>query len=198
MAEEKKKSIISPLKQKKETAAKTAMNLAFHESEFSAGKFLPAAAVLAVGILVFLKFGIIDQISKKTAALNELGKRQSELTLYQAQLKDYDELAEKYGRYSYGWMSEQEAGLVERDKVLTLIENKIAAKSTVENFAISSNVLTVNLRGVTLDEARAIVKELETDPIVKRATIYSATAKNSELRAEIFMTVTLTKEEAKQ
>ena len=154
--------------------------------------------VLAVVVLCAIaKFGIIDQEVKRTNAKNALTTKQNELAVINAKLNDYDELAAKYGRYSYGWMSAAETGLVSRMEILDLLESQIMNVAVVENYSVSDNILTVNLHGITLERASQVVKQLEESPLVKTASVYSASAEDAR-EASIFMSVVLTKEASEE
>ena len=98
-----------------------------------------------------------------------------------------------YGRYSYGLMNETEINLVSRMDVLALMEEKIASRAIVENFAVNNNVLTMNIYGITLEEASRIVNQLEQSHLVTRASVNSASADDG-VEARIFISITLTKE----
>lgn len=192
----KKKTEDKPAQKKKgavEAPSKKTMNFARHESSFNLKKMMPILIVLALVIILFAKFGIIDQLGRKNAALNDFAKKQDTLAAYNTKLQDYDRLEKDYGRYSYGWMNEEEIGAVDRLEVIALIDNDIASAATVSNYSINKNVVSINLSGITLDEASAIVKVLESRDLVESATVYSATAENAE-EAQIFMNIVLTKE----
>ena len=173
--------------------SKKTMNFVHHESSFNPKKVLPLALVAIVVIAVFAKFGIMDQLDKKTAAYGELAMRQEQLAAVNTKLAGYDELAKQYGRYSYGWMSESEVNMVTRMDVLALVEEKIAPAAVIENIAVNANVLTLNIHGITLEQASAMVKSLEESEMVTSATVYNADAATAE-EANIFLSIILTKE----
>ena len=172
---------------------KKTMNFVHHESSFNPKKVLPLAIVAIVVIAVFAKFGIMDQLDKKTAAYNDLAQRQEQLAVVNAKLAGYDELAKQYGRYSYGWMDESEVNMVSRMDILALVEQKISPAAVIENIAVNSNVLTLNIHGITLEQASAMVKSLEESEMVTSATVYNADAATAE-EASIFLSIILTKE----
>lgn len=173
-------------------ATKRTMNFVHHKSNFNPMKVLPVVLVVVIALTMFVKVGFLDQLSKKTLAYSELATKQEQLALINARLVGYDELQQQYGRYSYGLMNETEINLVSRMDVLALVENKIANKATIENFAVNNNVLTMNIYGITLEEASAMVKNLESSELVSRATVNSATADDGK-EARIFISITLTK-----
>ena len=173
--------------------SKKTMNFVHHQSSFDLKKVLPVLVViLAIGI-VFAKVGFMDPLAEKTAAYNELAQKQEQLAAINTKLTGYDELAREYGRYSYGWMDETEVNMVSRMDVLHLVEEEISSKAYIDNLAVNNNVLTLNIHGITLEQASAMVKSLEERGLVESAAVYNAVAEQAE-EAKIFMSIILTKE----
>ena len=181
----KKAAIVAP--------SKKTMNFVHHQSSFNPKKVIPIILIVLIVAAVFLKFGVLDMLDKKAAALADLDQKQQQLALVEAKLEGYDELAMEYGRYSYGWMNDTEVNMVSRMDVLNLIEKKISPKATIDNFAVNNNVLTLNIHGITLEEASRMVKSLEAAELVESASVYNAVAEAAE-EAKIFMSINLTKE----
>lgn len=175
-------------------STKRTMNFVHHKSSFNIFKILPIALVLIICLAIFAKVGFLDQLSKKTLAYSELAAKQEQLAAINTRLVGYDELANQYNRYSYGLMNETEINLVSRMDVLELLQKQIAPRATIENFAVNNNVLTMNIHGITLEEASTMVKNLENTDLVSRATVNSATAADA-IEARIFISITLTKPE---
>ena len=181
----KKAAIVAP--------SKKTMNFVHHQSSFNPKKVIPIVLIVLIVAAVFLKFGVLDMLDKKAAAQAELDQKLQQLALVEAKLEGYDELAMEYGRYSYGWMNDTEVNMVSRMDVLNLIEKKISPKATIDNFAVNNNVLTMNIHGITLEEASKMVKSLEATELVESASVYNAVAESAE-EAKIFMSINLTKE----
>ena len=173
--------------------SKKTMNFVHHQSSFNLKKVLPIVLVVLIVVAAFAKFGILDPLAKKTAALNELSQKQEQLAAINTKLAGYTELEKEYGRYSYGWMNETEINLVSRMDVLNLIEKRIATKAIIDDIAVNNNVLTLNIHGITLEQASAMVKSLEESELVTSASVYNAVAEDAET-AKIFMSIILTKE----
>ena len=173
--------------------SKKTMNFVHHQSSFNPKKVLPVLVIiLAIGI-IFAKVGILDPLAEKTAAYNELSLKQEQLAAINTKLTGYDELAREYGRYSYGWMDETEVNMVSRMDVLHLVEEEISSKAYIDNLAVNNNVLTLNIHGITLEQASAMVKNLEERGLVESAAVYNAVAEEAE-EAKIFMSIIMTKE----
>ena len=184
---------IKKMKKNPALPSKKTMNFVHHKSSFNPKKVLPLAIVVIIAVAVFAKFGIMDQLDKKTEAYNKLAQRQETLSGKMNQLAGYDELAQQYGRYSYGWMDESEVNMVSRMDVLALVEEKISPAAFIENLAVNNNVLTMNIHGITLEQASAMVKSLEQSDLVVSATVYNAVAEEAQ-EASIFISIILTKE----
>lgn len=181
----KKGAIVAPTKK--------TMNFVHHQSSINYKRLIPILVLIILVAAVFAKVGILDQLDKKTAAYNELALKQEQLAAVNARLTGYDELSKQYGRYSYGWMNSSEVNLVSRMDVLALVEEKIAPAAIIENLAVNNNVLTMNIHGITLEQASAMVKSLEESGLVISATVYNAVAEEAQ-EASIFMSIILTKE----
>ena len=173
--------------------SKKTMNFVHHQSSFNLKKVLPVLVIiLAIGI-VFAKFGFMDPLAEKAAAYNELALKQEQLAAINTKLTGYDELAKEYGRYSYGWMDETEGNMGSRMDVLHLVEEEISTKAYIDNLAVNNNVLTLNIHGISLEQASAMVKSLEERGLGESAAVYNAVAEEAE-EAKIFMSIILTKE----
>lgn len=196
MAETTKKTASVQIGKKKAVASKSTMNLSLHQSSFQPKRVIPVVLVIVIAALLFAKFGFMDPIAKKSAAYTDLAQKQDTLSKISAQLVDYDELAAQYGRYSYGWLTETEASLVDRMDLLEILETTISPVAVVKDFAINNNIVAVNLSGITLDETSVLVKELESDPRIESVTVYSAKADDSDMKAQVAMTIIMQKEAA--
>lgn len=171
---------------------KRTMNFVHHKSSFNVTKVACILLVLVVIGLVVWKYGFADQLAEKTAAYNNLATKQEQLVAVNARLAGYDELYQKYSRYSFGLMNKNEAGMVDRGQILELVETIIASTASVNNLSISSNELSMNLSGITLEQASAIVNQLEANPIVNYTNIGSATASDG-VQASITLSIGLVK-----
>ena len=165
------------------TTAKVTMNFARHKREFNPTKIAIVALVIVVATLLFTKFAILDPLQQKTDALTELSGKQDQMAVLNARLAGWDELQALYGRYSYGWMTEAESGLVDRMEVITILEKIIDKSAVIEDFAINYNILNVNISGLSLDQTSTLVKELEADPQVTSASVYTAKSEDADLNA---------------
>lgn len=175
------------------TEAKRTMNFVRQQSGPSANRVLSMAVVVLAVLLVFFKFGFMDPMAERSNAYIALTRKQGELEDIQDRLDDYEELKQQYDRYSYGRMNESEINLVNRMEVMDLVEKEIASIAFVENFAVNNNVLTLNIYGITLEQASTLVNRLESNGLVESASVNSASAADG-VEARIFISIVLTKE----
>ena len=174
------------------TMSKQTMNLVHIDPSFNFWRVVPVVLVVAIMLVVFVKMGILDPMVERADAYDALAVKQEQYVAAQARLEGYDELVEKYGRDSYGLMNEHEINLVNRMDVLELLEKEIASTAYIQNFAVNNNVLTLNIYGITLDEASNMVNRLERNSLVTKATVNSASA-NDGVEASIFISINLAK-----
>ncbi len=175
---------------------KPGMNLVVRKKVFDVKKMVIILVIVVAALLAFAKFGILDQLDKKRAAQRELDEQQQMLQAIQLKELQYGDLEARYGRYSYGWMDENEASMLQREKIFGVIEQILVPKCVIESLTLNGNQMSLSIRGITLDEARELVKVLEADENVAAATVYSAVATDEKLTARINMTVIFTKEAA--
>ena len=193
MADTKIKNINPIKKNAVQYPSKKTMNFVHHQSGINLKKLIPALVLVLIIGALFAKFAILDPLAKRDVALGELTDKQTQLALINGKLTGYEELAQQYGRYSYGWMNETEVNMVSRMDVLQLVEQEIATKAIIDNMAVNNNVLTLNIHGITLEQASTMVRSLEERGLVESATVYNAVAEQAE-EAEIFMSIIMTKE----
>lgn len=193
MADTKIKNINPIKKNAVQYPSKKTMNFVHHQSGINLKKLIPALVLVLIIGALFAKFAILDPLAKRDVALGELTDKQTQLALINGKLTGYDELAQQYGRYSYGWMNETEVNMVSRMDVLQLVEQEIATKAIIDNMAVNNNVLTLNIHGITLEQASTMVRSLEERGLVESAAVYNAVAEQAE-EAEIFMSIIMTKE----
>lgn len=193
MADIKLKNINPIKKNAVQYPSKKTMNFVHHQSGINLKKLIPALVLVLIIGALFAKFAILDPLAKRDVALGELTDKQTQLALINGKLTGYEELAQQYGRYSYGWMNETEVNMVSRMDVLQLVEQEIATKAIIDNMAVNNNVLTLNIHGITLEQASTMVHSLEERGLVESAAVYNAVAEQAE-EAEIFMSIILTKE----
>ena len=172
---------------------KRTMNFVRHEKKFHAQVMIPLLLILVLATGAFVKYGVIDQIAMRTEAYQQLSQKLDHLGEINEGLADYREVETAYNRYSEALLKNEEVDLLDRIQVLDLVEERIAPRAVILNLAVNGNVLSMNLKGLTLEQASKMVKEIELSPLVYSAAVYQAVAEDAE-EASIFMSIILTKE----
>jgi len=115
------------------------------------------------------KFLVYDIWQGTVEARQSLAAAQGELTTVMAGLEGYDEVHERYSRYS---ATEEEAALIDRMEILALLDGAVTAK--MDAIAISGSTAQIQFSGVTLAQTAEIVNALEASPIVAGTVVNTA------------------------
>ena len=183
---------------KKKQAAypsKVTMNLAMKEkSQFAPGKLIPLLLLLVILAALFSKFAVADRLAKVDRAQAELNTLQQRKADLETAAAGYEELSEKYARYSIGWMTEDEQAAVTRLEMLSLIEKELMPGSRVRRVSASGNILSVELGGITLEDTSRFVQNLYQRPDVTNVAVYTASTKDEPgTQATVSMVITMTR-----
>lgn len=136
-------------------------NLAQKEkSQFRPLVLIPSLIVVLGLVGLFGKFAVVDRFEKLSAVQAQLSMLRSQESELESQLADYDQVAAEYRRYSVGWMTDAEKGLIFKSEVLKLVEDELASRGRVTEIASSGNTVTCKVAGISLDDASLIVNKL--------------------------------------
>ena len=183
---------------KKKQAAypsKVTMNLAMKEkSQFAPGKLIPLLLLLVVLSVLLGKFGVADRLAKVDRAQAELSALQQRKADLETATAGYQELTEKYSRYSIGWMTEDEQAAVSRSEMLSLVEKELMPGGQVSRVSASGNTLSLELSGITLEDTSRVVQSLYQRPDVTNVVVYTASSKDQPgTQASVSMVITMTR-----
>lgn len=155
-------------------------------------KVFPWMTVLgsALAILLFLYAGICQPLTERKEALEQLARQQILADQLEVRLADYDDLRKAYLRTGGGILTEAELTMADRNAILDLVETVIFPRASVTEFTLSGNALTLHLTGIPLQDAGALVSELNQHPLVAQAQLHSAEADSGE-SSKIFLRITL-------
>lgn len=173
--------------------SKTTMNLAMREvSEFHPKRLVPLLIVLVIAASLFGKFAVADRLAQVGRAQAELSALQSQITQLERATAGFDRVAAEYGRYSVGWMSEEERALVPRTDMLAVMEEELMTAGRVLRCSAGGNLFSAEVAGITLDDASRVVEHLYARDGVENVSIYTATTEeNSGKAATVTFLITL-------
>lgn len=146
-----------------------------HEASInSPSRALPVFVVIVVLALVFGKFAVVDRLMGVASAQDELDRMNSEIAALQNRLAVYSEVEEAYVRFGTAWMTDEELALVDRTDMLALLEREIVPAARIGTVTMQGSAMTVELLGITLEDASDIVRGLEQDELVTGVGVSTA------------------------
>lgn len=171
-----------------EYPSKSSMNLMVpDEHGMELRKAVPLGIGLFLAVLLFVKFGIVDQYAQVAAAQSQLTEQQVLVSQYQAQLADYDSVKTDYQGYS----AASSSGNVNAITVLNMVEQQVMPSASVTTVNLKDNVLTLTLSNVSLDTVGTLQKSLKSQSIVSDVSVSTATTSES-ASSNVIATMTIT------
>lgn len=156
---------------------KTTMNLYQGDSSTTdIRKVVLVGVLLAAGIALFVKFGVLDQLALLSQKEGELAQQQALVAAAMSNTQDYDELKEVYEAY----LAQYGAGSVDATSVLDLVETHVKGSAAVSNIVLADGVLTLTLNDVSLETVGKLANDLRKQPMVSAVNVSTATMQESE------------------
>ena len=107
---------------------------------------------------------------------------------------DYESVRVEYSRYFSADLTESGAAAVDCMEVLELIESRLMPRAGISSASFSGSQLSLQLVGIDLDGASALLADLDDSPIVAGVELYTADAGDAlapSADASVSMTITL-------
>ena len=174
--------------------SKKTLNLAMKEKNpLDPRKSVPLIILVILLACVFCKFAVVDRLLKVSELNNRAAILEAEVNTYSEACKDYDDVLAEYSKYSVSWMDEELTSSADRTDMLDLAVQYLMPESDVRSINIAGNTMSVQLGGITLDEASAIVQQLNNLPQVGSVVVYTAATENQYGQAAaVSMVITMT------
>ena len=174
---------------------KTTINMAACGRTEVAGRTLVIGmAVIAVLVLLVVKFCVFDQyarLSRAEADYNSVYQKNQELA---DRVSDYDEVMLEYRAYSMSFISnkndENFVG-VDRKEVLDLIETVMMKRGQVLSIEIYENTAKISMKGMNLEEISEMIRSLKNSPIVSEAQLNIAHTDENKPASVLSFSVTI-------
>lgn len=165
-------------RRKADYPAKRSMNL-FYKPDRTTKPATVALYVLfvLVCLLGLGKFLVYDVWSETVRARQALEAAERQLDGVMLELSDYDEVWERYSRYS---ATEEERALIDRMEVLALLDEALGNAASLDSVSIGGGAVQLQFSGVTLARTAEIVKKLEASPIVESTMVNTAATTQSD------------------
>ena len=159
-------------KRKAAYPAKRSMNLFYKPDRTTKPATIALYVLFALVCLLGLgKFLVYDVWVETNAARHTLAAAESRLSGVMAELTDYNEVRERYSRYS---ATEEERALIDRMEVLALLDDAVGSTAAMDVVSINGGTVQIQFSGVTLAQTAQIVRALESSPIVAGTTVNTA------------------------
>lgn len=156
---------------------KTSMNLFYKPDRTTKPATVALYTLFVLTCLLGLsKLLVYDVWMENQKAQRALASVQDQLNSTMIQLSDYNEVRERYSRYS---ATEEERALIDRIKVLDLLDAAAGSIAQLNSISISGDTAQVQLSGVTLAQTAEIVRALENSPMVAGTVVNTAATTES-------------------
>jgi hypothetical protein len=141
---------------------------------------IPLVILGIVGGIFFSNYLIIDRFEKVAEARSRVTKLEADLDAGYEELKGFDDLTDIYAKYTTSGMTDEELNRSDRVEVMTLLESVVMPRVKIANWTLSSNTLTINITGTTLQQINLIVQSLNEDPLVRYCTVQTAVSRDNQ------------------
>ena len=159
-------------RRKADLPVKRTMNLYYKPDRTTKPATVALYVLFALTCLLGLGKLLVYDLWAETRSLEQARDRERiRLESVMAELADYGQVQERYSRYS---ATEEERELIDRMKVLTLLDEAIGSTGQLSSVAVNGQVVQVQFSQVTLAQTAEIVRRLEESPIVERTTVNTA------------------------
>lgn len=176
--------------------SKTTMNLyQGDEQSTDIRKVILVGVLLTIGIAVFVKVGVLDQLDMLNKKEGELAEQRALLAATNASAGEYDSVKESFDAFKarYG------EGSADAIAVLDMVEQRVMPVTTVTSISLADETLTLTLYNVPLDTVGNLAKDLETQEMVQSVNVSTATTQNAEGQNTVStLVVTLVTPEGKE
>ncbi len=132
--------------------------------------------VFLVLLALFTKFGVIDSLSKTSALESNYNSSNSALSALREELKDYDEVEEKYNTLVGSFLTDEEKSSLNRTDLIRMIDEDVLPYVDITNFSISGNTISVYTGVTDLNTISRVVTILQDDSRTQYVTVNRALA----------------------
>lgn len=173
------------LKRKSKYPEKTSINLAqLNEDPGKKKRTWALFGVYVVGLLVFVHFGVFNQIRKINELEAAYHTAENQLSALQESNSDYDEVRAQYSHYGNGYLNDEEAVLQDRMDILDVVEKDVENTGALVGLSVSGNTAQLQIDSQKLANVSEIVSKLESEDIVSYVTVSTSATNNANYSSE--------------
>ncbi|MDO4417073.1 MAG: hypothetical protein Q4C02_02205 [Eubacteriales bacterium] len=130
--------------------------------------------LIVIAAVLFSKFLVTDRLYAMFRAQGQAKSLQTELDAQYAKIQAYGNIEDEYAHYTFSGMTKEELSLVERSKVIHIVERELGNENSASSWTLSGNILTVTVTGKDLQEVNQLARRLETYDLVNMCTVTTA------------------------
>lgn len=172
---------------------KTVLNLVIKERR--PVKVLRTVLLLLLLLILagaFSKFAVADRLNAASAAQADYLKSQKQLTELRRFNEAFDTVQHEYARYFSAELENSDTAAADSLLAMNIVELIVMKNAAVSSFDLSGSKLTVHIVDTDLSVASSLIKELNVNPAVETAQLYTVDAGSSGTKhPNITMIITL-------
>lgn len=154
--------------------SKRSINLAKKEMQLREKQLLIVGSLALLLLVCLVKFGFVNRIQEVEKAKELYYRTEQQIALLNERVKDYETVANQYRQYDDSFLSEDEAGEVDRLDIISMIESCIKDNASIQGIRITSNQALITLEETTLTNISDMVALLEAQERTSYVTVYTA------------------------
>lgn len=171
--------------------SKKSLNLYVRETDGnSAQVVLPLAIFLAVIIFAVYRLGVVDRLSYLAELQAENSALKSQLESVNEKASEYDEVLEEYRRFTTSYLSEEEKGIVSRERIFNMIDECTEGVGSIKSISIELNQVALIVDIASLEDIDTIQDRLNSMSNINEIMLSTAKGTNNiEVQGNIIFTV---------
>ncbi len=171
--------------------SKKSLNLYVRETDGnSAQVVLPLAIFLAVVIFAVYRLGVVDRLSYLARLQAENSALKAQLEAVNEKTAEYDEVLEDYRRFTTSYLSEDEKGIVSRERIFSMIDESTEGIGSIKHISIESNQVALTVDISSLEDIDIIQDRLNDMANINEIMLSTAKGINNiEVQGNIIFTV---------
>lgn len=151
---------------------------------------LPLAVFLIIVVFAVYRLGVVDRLAKLAQLQQQNSALKAQLEQLDEKISDYGEVLEEYRRFTTSYLSEDEAGLVGRERIFDMLDESTEGIGNITSISIEGNQVGVIVDMSSLEDIDTIQDRLNS--MVNIDEIMVSTAKgtnNIDVEGYIIFTV---------
>ncbi|MBP3900535.1 MAG: hypothetical protein J6D53_03615 [Blautia sp.] len=154
---------------------KTSINLVMvDEKKINLGIAIPAILLIIFLAGVFSKYMVYDRLMEMSRAEGEVVRLRNQYDTLMSAAEELTGVEDTYAHYTISGMTASELSMVDRVKVLELVESVLPSSKYAKSWNVSGNILTIEVTESTLSQQNDLAKKIEKSPIVDSCIIMTA------------------------